>query len=131
MKPELRLLARTPVELLLDVPVTRVIAEDLDGWFGIAPGRADLVAVLPPGLLTFTEGQHERILGHAGGLLDLRSGECRVIVGDAVVTDSLEEIDDALDTLLSGRSRKRGIHEALSHDLAKEILRRLAVELES
>jgi F0F1-type ATP synthase epsilon subunit len=131
MNRDLRLLVRTPVELLLDVAVRRISAEDLDGWFGIAPGRADVVAVLPPGVLTFVEEATERFLGHAGGLLDLRAGECRVLVGDAALAGSLEEIGGALDKLLAGRSRRRGVHEALSRDLATEILRRLAVELES
>lgn len=119
---------RTPSGLLLDEPVDRVVAEDLDGWFGIAPGRADLVAALQPGLLLFRDHRGEGFVALAGGLLELRNGECRVLARQALVTRELEQIADQVEALLRTRhERLQSRTDALS-DLVREALRRLAKE---
>jgi F-type H+-transporting ATPase subunit epsilon len=113
---------------LVDREVDAVVAEDASGWFGVRPGRADLVAALPPGLLTFRHRRSERFVAHAGGLLDLRRDECRVMVGRAWIADELERLADALVALESTR-RARGLarREMLS-DLEREALQRLVQE---
>ena len=75
--------------------VASVVAEDRDGWFGIRPGRADLVALLPAGLLVFRDPGPEGAEGFvalSGGVLDLAGSRCRVLAGDAVLSRSLEDI---------------------------------------
>jgi F-type H+-transporting ATPase subunit epsilon len=48
-----RLLLSVPTGVLLDEPVTKVIAESPDGSFCLLPRHLDLATVLVPGLLTF------------------------------------------------------------------------------
>jgi F-type H+-transporting ATPase subunit epsilon len=122
---ELVLRLRTPAGLLLDSPVTSVTAEDRTGWFGIRPGRTDLVAVLPPGLLVFVDDEGEGFVALSGGLLDLRSGECRVLTGDATLSRDLDAIADAVRAQRRSRTERADAHRGVMRDLAREALRRL------
>lgn len=128
MTPPLRLGVRTPAGLLVDRPVQRVLAEDLSGWFGIRPGRLDLVAVLPPGLLAWGDGAEEGWVALSGGLLDLRRGECRVLARHAVASSQLEALADELARLLEERRARGAVQREVADDLAREALRRLARE---
>ena len=83
---ELYLHLRTPHGLVLDQPVRAVVAEDLSGFFGIWPGRADLIAALPAGLLTYRDASGEGFVGLSGGILSLRGEVCRVMARDAQMT---------------------------------------------
>lgn len=115
---------RTPQGLLLERPVESILAEDLDGWFGIRPGRPDLVAVLPAGLLAFRDAEGEGFVALGSGLLDLRGGECRVMCRDAVFTRDLAGVAERVEALQRSRhERTRALRGVLS-DLARESLRR-------
>jgi alternate F1F0 ATPase F1 subunit epsilon len=107
-------------------PVHRVRAEDLDGWFGIRPGRRDLVAVLPAGLLLFEDEAGEAFLALAGGLLDLRGDRCRVMAREAVLARQLEEIAGLVEKHARARQQRTAKQRDVFDDLAKEALRRLA-----
>lgn len=119
---------RTPKGLVFDGPVSSVVAEDLDGWFGISPGRADFVAALPPGLLVLRDEEGEAFVAMAGGLLSLRSGECRVMARNVVMSRKLETIADEVEKLLEERRQRRGDRVAAIHDLVREALKRLLRE---
>ncbi|WP_428265069.1 F0F1 ATP synthase subunit epsilon [Haliangium sp.] len=124
----LRLRLRTPAGLLVDRPVRAITAEDRDGWFGIAPGRADIVAALPPGLLVFRDDEGEAFVALAGGLLDLRGDECRVMAREAVMSRALDEVAEQV---AAQRARRRARGEARREvmlDLVREAMRRLAQE---
>ena len=55
MSGALRLTIATPSALLLDVDnVASLRAEDDSGAFGVLPGHADLLTVLPPSVLRWT-----------------------------------------------------------------------------
>lgn len=127
MKP-LRLALRTPSGLVLDTPVDQIRAEDLDGWFGISPGRTDLIAILPPGLLVFTDAKGEAFVALAGGLLDLEDGRCRVMTQDATMSRDLESLSEQLEGLLETRSARGRIRKEALSDLIREALRRLIKE---
>lgn len=127
----IRLRLRVPTGLLLDRPVHSIVAEDLDGWFGIRPGRLDLVAVLPPGLLELRDDEGEWFVATAGGLLELRRDECRVIVSEAVVSRRLEELATDLERLEAGRRARRDRRRDVIDELATEALRRLLEEVRS
>jgi F-type H+-transporting ATPase subunit epsilon len=124
----LLLRVRTPQGLALERPVDGVVAEDHSGWFGLRPGRLDLVAALPPGLLRWSAGEEEGFVAHSGGLLDLRGGECRVLCTDAVADDRLERIADQLAAWRRRRERQAAVHRGLAAKLAHEALRRLAAQ---
>lgn len=128
----LRLQLRTPTGLLIDAPVLRVVAEDLDGWFGLAPGRADLIAALPPGLLVFRGASPDRagewFVAHAGGLLNLEGGVCRVMCRQATLARDLADIEKQLDEVAQDRRARRDLHEGVMQELVREALRRMARE---
>jgi alternate F1F0 ATPase F1 subunit epsilon len=124
----LLLRVRTPDGLLVDRPVRAVSAEDLDGWFGLAPGRRSMVAALPPGLLVFRDGDGEWFVAHAGGLLDLVGDECRVMTLEAELSDDLERVAGLVEARRASRRTRGQRHRDALHDLAREALRRLARE---
>ena len=122
----LRLRVRTPLGLLVDREVESIRAEDLDGWFGIRAGRADLAAVVPPGLLVFRASDGERYVALAGGLLALREDECRVLTSEASVFETLEEAAEGA-RVQEERQRERGQRQRDAlFELAREAYRRLA-----
>jgi F-type H+-transporting ATPase subunit epsilon len=122
----LHLAIRTPVSTIFEGPVQRVRAEDLDGWFGIRPGRRDLAAVLPAGLLLFEDEAGEAFLALAGGLLDLRGERCRVMAREAILARQLEEIAGLVENHTRARQQRTAKQRDVFDDLAKEALRRLA-----
>jgi F-type H+-transporting ATPase subunit epsilon len=55
MSGGVRLTIATPAAVLVDVDGVRSLrAEDQSGAFGVLPGHADLVTVLPPSVLRWT-----------------------------------------------------------------------------
>ncbi|MCC6903386.1 MAG: F0F1 ATP synthase subunit epsilon [Polyangiaceae bacterium] len=127
---KLRLAVRTPHGVAFDAPVSRILAEDLDGWFGIAPGRSDLVAVLPPGLLVARDGDGELFVALAGGLLNLKDDSCRVTARDATVSRDLDEISGRAEELVRARGSRRQRQAGVIDELVREALRRMAKEVE-
>lgn len=119
------LTVRTPGGLVYDAEVESLRAEDLSGWFGVRPGREDVVAVLPPGLLLVKDGEGEGLVALSGGLLSLERGVCRVMAREAVVSRDLSEVAERLAAL----QRQRGERSAQRRDalerLAREALRRM------
>jgi F-type H+-transporting ATPase subunit epsilon len=128
---ELVLRLRTPRALLVDAPVKSITAEDAGGWFGMLPGRSDVVAALVPGLLLFEDADGECFVALAGGLLELRDGECRVMAREAVVSRELDAIGDELEAQLRAREESALMRKDAMDDLAREALRRLAEEARS
>lgn len=59
-----------PTHVLIDQPVTQVIAEAENGTFCLLPHHIDCLAALAPGILTFqTPAGEEIFLALAGGIL--------------------------------------------------------------
>ena len=128
---QLRLELRTPHGLVVDQPVVAITAEDLSGWFGVAPGRAELVAVLPPGLLTYRDEESEAFVALAGGLLHVSGARCRVLAREAVVSRNLDDIADQLEAHLGSRTARRESQRSVMDELVREALRRMAEEVRS
>lgn len=124
----LRLMLRTPQGLLCDREVLSVCAEDEAGWFGILPGRQDVIACLPPGLLTFRDADGEMFVALSSGLLELRGAICRVIVRDARWSRSLDDVAAALARALQTRKTRGQRRSGVFADLEREALRRLGAE---
>jgi F-type H+-transporting ATPase subunit epsilon len=124
----LHLSIRTPGGVLFDGPVVRVRAEDASGWFGLRPGREDVVAVLPPGLLLFQDEEGEGFVALSSGLLSLEGGLCRVTAREAVLSRSLEDVAERLEALQRLRSQQARTHRDVLHQLAREALRRMVRE---
>ena len=124
----LRLELRTPGGVVLDQPVQSITAEDRTGWFGIRPGREDLIAVLPPGLLVFRDEEGEGFAAIAGGLLSLEKGHCRVVSLEAATARSLDQIAEQVARQARRRRERTELHKGVVRDLAREALRRLLRE---
>lgn len=124
-----RFILRTPRALLVDAEVSLISAEDADGWFGIRPGREDVVAALVPGLLLFEDEAGEGFVALAGGLLDMHDGTCRVMAREAVVARELDAVADALEESMALRRRHAEARSDAIDDLAKEMMRRLVEEV--
>jgi len=74
-----------PTEVLVDEPVTKIIAEASDGSFCLLPQHIDFVAALPPGILTFmTAKDVEQFVGVAEGVLVKFGSDVRVSTLNAV-----------------------------------------------
>ncbi|MCB9691162.1 MAG: F0F1 ATP synthase subunit epsilon [Alphaproteobacteria bacterium] len=116
---------RTPSGVVLQAPALAVSAEDRTGWFGIRPGRTDLVAVLPPGLLVVRDQEGETFVALSGGLLSLESGHCRVITTEASVSRDLDTVATEVARQHRRRQERAEVHHAVVRDLAREALRRI------
>lgn len=125
----LRLKLRTPEQLLVDRDVSAIKAEDRSGWLGILPGREDVIAVLPPGLLIFRDGEGESYVALSGGLLDLRGSLCRVLAREAVLEQNLDSIAERVEALLRTRRDADARRRSVLDDLVREVMRRLALEV--
>lgn len=122
---------RTPSGVALEEPVSSIVAEDLSGWFGVRPGREDLVAALPAGLLVArTAGSEggEHFVAHAGGMLDLSDGRCRVLVSEATVANEVEGIAERLAESFEARRARGDVRRGVMDDLEREAVRRLVKE---
>ncbi len=126
--PTLILEVRTPEGVLLRQEVNAIRAEDRSGWFGVLPSRADVIAVLPPGLLAFRDAEGEGFVALAGGMLELKHRVCRVITLEATVARELDDLADALARQSQRRRDRAEVHRGVVRDLAREALRRLLRE---
>ncbi|HEY8260014.1 MAG TPA: F0F1 ATP synthase subunit epsilon [Methylosinus sp.] len=77
MSDALRLTITTPNAVLLDEDGVRSVrAEDESGGFGLLPGHADLLTVLPASVLRWRSADGaERYCAIRGGVLTVREGE--------------------------------------------------------
>ncbi|WP_299872886.1 F0F1 ATP synthase subunit epsilon [uncultured Cocleimonas sp.] len=84
-----------PTKVLLDVPVTKVIAEAQNGSFCLLPKHIDFVAALVPGILTFTQadGQEQYVAVDIGTLIK-HGRNVLVSVVNAVRGDDLNKLHE-------------------------------------
>jgi F-type H+-transporting ATPase subunit epsilon len=73
----LHLTIATPAKLLVDArDVLSLRAEDDSGGFGVLPGHADLLTVLPPSVVRWTPaGEASRYCALSGGVLRVAGGK--------------------------------------------------------
>jgi F-type H+-transporting ATPase subunit epsilon len=76
MSAGLQLIIGTPAKMLVDVDGVRSLrAEDDSGAFGVLPGHADLLTVLPPSVVRWTtEDGATRYCALSGGVLRVAGG---------------------------------------------------------
>lgn len=126
----LQLMVRTPRGLLLDAAVASIVAEDRTGWFGIRPGREDLVAMLPPGLLIWRDTKEgteanttgEGFIALSGGMLSLEGRCCRVLASEAVVSRDLDAIARVVSEHIRRRGERASRERGVIGDLAKQAM---------
>jgi F-type H+-transporting ATPase subunit epsilon len=83
-----------PFQIFADKPgVTRIVAETLEGSFGLLPHRLDCVAALSPGILTYeTETEGEVFVAVDEGVLVKTGAEVLVSVRLALAGADLSQL---------------------------------------
>ena len=103
----MRLKVLIPTEVILDRPVTKVVAEAENGWFCLEPRHVDFVTALTPGVLYFVgeEGREAYVAVDEGTLVKCGTtvlvSTGRAVCGDDLATlertvsDEFRSLDDA------------------------------------
>lgn len=96
--------------------VTRIVAETLEGSFGLLPHRRDCVAALVPGVLTYeTDADGEVFLAVDEGVLMKAGAEVLVSVRRASGGTDLEQLRDAVQReFLNLDEQARNVRDATS-----------------
>lgn len=93
----MRLKVFLPTEILLDIPVNKVIAEAENGSFCLEPRHIDFVSALAPGLLSYiTPEGNELFVGIDEGILVKCGREVRVSTREAVLGDEPQTLHAAI-----------------------------------
>lgn len=99
----------SPEKLLVSQPVAMVVMPGLEGYFGVLPGHAPLVASLKAGVIDVYGDAADAVsrrLFVAGGFAQVADGRCTVLVEDAA---DVADID---------RAQAEAIVKDLREDLA-------------
>lgn len=78
----------TPDRLLVREGVTEAQIPAQNGYLGILPGHAPLLAALGAGELSYRAGGHQRTLSIQGGWVEVSGGHVRVLADTAVKADT-------------------------------------------
>jgi F-type H+-transporting ATPase subunit epsilon len=100
----LRLELATPTRLVVSEEADEVIIPGADGYFGVLPGHAPLVALLGVGEVTFRVGRTERYLAVSGGFSEVGPDHVTILADTA---ERPEEIDTARARAARGRAEGR------------------------
>lgn len=68
----------TPTRLLVSAEVDEVVAPGEEGYFGVLPGHAPMLATLGSGVVSYRQGREEHFLAVLGGFAEVRGD--RVII---------------------------------------------------
>ena len=80
----------TPERLIVEERVTEAQIPARDGYFGVLPGHAPLVAELKSGVMSYMTGGSTRYLAIHGGFVEVLPEQVRVL---ADIGERAEEID--------------------------------------
>ena len=93
----MKLKVLTPIKVLIDRPVTKVIAEAENGHFCLLPNHVDFVAALVPSILSFTcDNGEETFVAVDEGILVKCSREILVSTRNAVEGQDLVSLKQAV-----------------------------------
>jgi F-type H+-transporting ATPase subunit epsilon len=121
MSSSLRLIIATPAKVLADVEDVRSLrAEDDSGAFGVLPGHADLLTVLPPSVVRWTaQDGSTRYCAVGGGIMRVAGGKLVAIAcRRGVVSDDLSALPGeigALRTTELEADRRARVEQTMLH----------------
>jgi F0F1-type ATP synthase epsilon subunit len=124
MPEGLRLVLRTPHEVVFDEAVRGARVPTQTGQVGLRPRGEPLVLVVEPGLVLLHDDGIDRFAATAGGLLESGRERCTLYTPAAVVGPSGDEVLEALDRLLSAPDRELAARRQLV-ELEQRILQEL------
>lgn len=122
----MRLRVLLPERVLLERPAAKVVAEGVDGSFGLLPRHVDFVAPLAPGILSYVDGEdgEERFLATGEGILVKRGDEVLVSVRAAVAGRDLGELERSVRRDLASRDQRELSARRAASRLEADIVRR-------
>lgn len=131
MTGALRLTIATPTSLLVDCPeVVALRAEDESGAFGILPGHADFLTVLPPSVVRWrlAEGA-ERVCALSAGVLRVSGGGVAIAAREAVpggtLADLAGDVRSARESQTDAERRARAEQTRLHAQAVRQLMRYL------
>jgi F-type H+-transporting ATPase subunit epsilon len=92
MADRLKLEVATPARLVVTAAADEVVIPGVDGYFGVLPGHAALLALLGVGEVTYRTGREERYLAVSGGVAEVEADRVTIL---AQVAEPPEDIDVA------------------------------------
>jgi len=90
----------TPARMVVAETVDEVVVPGSEGYFGVLPGHAALLATLGIGELTYRIGRDERHVAVAGGFAEVRNDKVIVLADTA-------ELPQDIDRARAERARER------------------------
>jgi F-type H+-transporting ATPase subunit epsilon len=90
----------TPTRMVVAETVDEVVVPGSEGYFGVLPGHAALLATLGIGELTYRIGRDERHVAVAGGFAEVRNDKVIVLADTA-------ELPQDIDRARAERARER------------------------
>lgn len=126
----IRLKVFLPTEVLLDEEVTKVVADQENGAFGLLPRHVDFVAALVPGVVAYVDMDGiEHFVGTDHGTLVKQGQEVLVSTRSAVLGDDLDRLRSIVaERFLELDDRERSARSALAR-LEAGVVRRF-IELQ-
>jgi F-type H+-transporting ATPase subunit epsilon len=118
---KLRLEIATPDRLVLTEGVDEVVLPSVDGYMGVRPGHAPLLAKLDVGEISYRIGSDEKYLACSGGFAEVLADSVSIL---AETAEPAEEID--LERAQGARDRAE---TRLRADLAEREFQRAEVSL--
>jgi F-type H+-transporting ATPase subunit epsilon len=128
--PGLHVELATPIRLVLAEEADEVVIPGSDGYFGVLPGHAPLLALLGVGEVMCRTGRIERHLAVSGGFAEVGPERVTIL---AETAERPEEIDTARAQAARERAERllagRGGDEELDYAQAAQALERAQVRL--
>lgn len=108
---DLTLEVATPTRLVVAESVDEVVVPGTEGYFGVLPGHAPLLATVGIGELTYRKGREEFHLAVAGGFAEVRQDKVIVLADSAerpaeIDRERAERARQRAEQRLAGRSQE-------------------------
>jgi F-type H+-transporting ATPase subunit epsilon len=118
----------TPTRLVVSAEVDEVVAPGSEGYFGVLPGHAPLLATLGVGEVTYRIGRDEHHVAVSGGFAEVRNDKV-IILADSAETPAdidrtrAERARDRAEGRLSGRNQEEIDYARAAAALARAVTR--------
>ena len=128
MAERLTLELATPTRMVVADTVDEVVVPGSEGYFGVLPGHAPLLATLGIGELTYRLGREERHVAVAGGFAEVRNDKVIVLADTAELPQDIdraraERARERAEQRLSGRSQDEVDYARAAAALARALTR--------
>jgi F-type H+-transporting ATPase subunit epsilon len=131
MADRLTLEVATPARLVVSTTADEVVVPGADGYFGVLPGHASLLALVGMGEVVYRTGREERYLAVTGGIAEVANDRVTIL---AQTAEQPEEIDvpraRAARDRAAGRLEGRG-GEGIDYPRASAALARAHARLQT